>query len=974
MTLLAPAWLLLLAPLLLALRRWPPAGRLGRTLRALTYLLVVLALAGAALRVPGHGGTVVVVADRSASLPADAEAREREVVTSLQATMHAGDRLGVISFARGAAVERQPTSAAFGGFVADLPADASELAAGLTRAAALLPAGGPARLLVLSDGRWSGADPADVAARLALRGVAIDYLALARPAAGDFAFARVDAPPEVSPGETFLVTAWIWAPRPATVEVSLEREGGVGASAGGGAGAAALTRLAAGRQALVAGLNRVVFRDRAGGPELRAYRLVLQPPADDREPSNDVGRLLVQVRGRRPLLVVRARAGEAGLPELLRRGGLEVVTAPPAALQDGVAGLAGAAAVVLEDLPASALGSGGLTALARWVSDGGGGLVLTGGRNAFGSGGYFGSELEPVLPVSMELRREQRKLRLAMVLSLDRSGSMAVPVGGGRTKMDLADLAAATVVDLLSPIDDLAVHAVDSSVHRVVPLGPLRDADEVRQRVLRIDSAGGGIFVGAALEAAASELLGAEAGTRHVILFADAADAEEPGDYRELLARMVRAGITVSVVGLGTESDADAGLLREIARRGGGQVYFTDDPKLLPRIFAQDTVTVARSAFVDERTPLHAVAGLRLLSGLELGDPPPAGGYNLTYLRPGATLGVVTTDDNRAPVVASWQAGLGRVVAVTAQLDGPWTGPLAGWPRLGEMVSSLARWAAGEERELPGGAAITQELVEGGLQVTLHLDPDRAADRFTAPPRLLVLHGPPGEAPQVVSVPLGWRGADTLTATVALGGAEVVLVTLDAPGFARRALAPARQPVPPELVPAPPAVGRRELERLARATGGRQRLDAAAVWDAFPRQRRTVEIAPWLLLLAVVSLLLEVADHRLGGRWLARRASLPVAQRAGWPRWWRRRAGGRAPTAPAVTRRSRRVGGARAAGAASPPEEGTAGGEGLAAGGVPPAAHTDAADTAGSGTIAPPASATLDAVAEARRRARERLR
>ena len=48
----------------------------------------------------------------------------------------------------------------------------------------------------------------------------------------------------------------------------------------------------------------------------------------------------------------------------------------------------------------------------------------------------------------------------------------------------------------------------------------------------------------------------ATAGTRHIILFSDANDSEEPGDYVNLVDKMVKAGITVSVIGLGTGATA----------------------------------------------------------------------------------------------------------------------------------------------------------------------------------------------------------------------------------------------------------------------------------------------------------------------------------------------------------------------------------------------------------------------------------
>src|SRR5262249_8268302 len=112
----------------------------------------------------------------------------------------------------------------------------------------------------------------------------------------------------------------------------------------------------------------------------------------------------------------------------------------------------------------------------------------------------------------------------------------------------------------------------------------------MRRKILGIQSMGGGIFIYKALSGAAQMLLKAKAGTKHIILFADANDSEEPGAYQTLLAECEKAGITVSVIGLGTERDQDAELLKDIARRGKGRIFFTDKPEELPRLFAQERV------------------------------------------------------------------------------------------------------------------------------------------------------------------------------------------------------------------------------------------------------------------------------------------------------------------------------------------------------------------------------------------------
>src|SRR4030095_11564253 len=175
-------------------------------------------------------------------------------------------------------------------------------------------------------------------------------------------------------------------------------------------------------------------------------------------------------------------------------------------------------------------------------------------------------------------------------------------------------------------------------------LSLLTDKAALRNRILRINSEGGGIFVYEALEASYSMLQKAKSGTRHIILFSDAADAEEPKQYERLLAQCRAESITVSVIGLGKETDKDGQLLKDIAAKGLGRCFFTDQPEELPRLFAQDTFVVARSAFLDEPPPVQATAGLATITSKQY-QPPQLGGYNLCYLRPQANLAAVSLDE-----------------------------------------------------------------------------------------------------------------------------------------------------------------------------------------------------------------------------------------------------------------------------------------------------------------------------------------
>ena len=62
-----------------------------------------------------------------------------------------------------------------------------------------------------------------------------------------------------------------------------------------------------------------------------------------------------------------------------------------------------------------------------YVQDLGGGLVMIGGDQAFGLGGYYKTTIEEILPVRSDFEKEKEKPSIAMVLVIDKSGSMDGP-------------------------------------------------------------------------------------------------------------------------------------------------------------------------------------------------------------------------------------------------------------------------------------------------------------------------------------------------------------------------------------------------------------------------------------------------------------------------------------------------------------------------------------------------------------------
>ena len=269
----------------------------------------------------------------------------------------------------------------------------------------------------------------------------------------------------------------------------------------------------------------------------------------------------------------------------------------------------------------------------------------------------------------------------------------------------------------------------------------------MRSKILAIDSAGGGIYIYEALATAAKMIAPAKAGTRHIILFADAADSEEPGDYKTLVPQCAKAGITISVVGLGTEHDCDAELLKDIARRGGGQCMFTNVAQELPRLFAQDTFLIARSAFLEDPVAVRSTGGL-------LGHHAAAAGRlsrawaDTTCVTCGPSANLAVVSRRRVPGAdagrVAGRLGPGAVLCGRGRREIHrrhgrlekrrrflrLAGPLDG--RQSHRARARAWWPP-------------QELRNGVCRVELHLDPARQTTPFSGLPELTTLSARPGE-------------------------------------------------------------------------------------------------------------------------------------------------------------------------------------------------------------------------------------
>ncbi len=869
-----PAWLLLLAatPLLwVALRRsladFPPRQlALQGALRTLLLLGVAAGLAGPTLQRSVRAVSATILLDVSDSVSEAGLDLERNAATALiREAGRRGDppprlarfaeRPEELPYRPGAPPELARFPAP-GGAATDL-AMAVDLGAGLIDATAL------PRLLLISDGLPTRGDLMATAAHLAERGLPLFALTLPSPDARDAAIAALSAPDDVRPRVPFQIDVRVISDRAAQAHLRLQADGQ--------ATRAAQATIDRPEQVvtLAAGETTIAFTARVAEPARTVFRAHLDTTGD-RHPENDDGVLVVApLRDARALILEGTPGAASSLPRALaaERIGAEVQPARSV----GAGPEAKLAAVdldlldllILADVPRAALPEHALAALETFVRNGGG-LLVAGGTQSFGPGGYLKSPLETLLPVRLDIPERQEEAPLALALVIDRSGSMGGP------KMELTKAAARATAETLPPADRIAVIVFDSQAQAVVPL----QRAENRQRILgdigRI-TASGGTNILAGLREAVEELLPVRARKKHIILLSD---GQSPYDeIPDLVDAASAARITISAIGVG--EGADQTMLKSIATRGGGRFYQTRDPASIPRIFSRETAGLDDQSIVERPTAARVAKRIAALAGIPIESAPALGGYVVTRPRPQAETLLTTADGT--PLLARWQVGLGTVTAWTSDLGARWGAAWARWPPYDKLWAQLARATMrrraashfpiravrrGDRVALTVDAIGADDRFLGGLDGRLEVTAAGTDGRLVSTRSLTFPETAPGRyetsfRPDVES------GALLFSASFAQGGAPLA----DASG--RLTL-----PFAPELMPHPAASteGAANLAAAAARSGGRVVSDPLEVLDPGAERRETRQ--PLRAPILLVTLALFVVDV------LFRRVRLPDAPSA----------------------------------------------------------------------------------------------
>ncbi len=819
-----PLWLLLIpvacGAIWLMARLWPAHSLKGRISHALHHALILLtafALAGASVLGAAQVKSSWLLLDASGSLGGqDLSGLVEEALAALDED----EQAGVIVFGGNAMVETPLSEEpVFSGVQTAVDASGSDLSQALLLAGALLPSDHSGGIAVISDGL---VEPADTSALVA-RGVAVNTLQVSCAEVTDAQVTQVQLPARAYQGQSF----------PVTVTVHSNTEG------------SARILLISGQSTAVSrdvtlrrGENTFVFQDKAGASGVATYEAQVVLPGDSNSRNDRMG-AYIAVSGAPYVLLAEGKSGEGGeLRKMLEASGITVETMTAAMLPSDAADYLAWHAIAMVNVDADTLSREQIAALSAASRELGRGVAFFGGDSSYALGNYRGSPLEEMLPVTIDVKNKLDLPSTALLLVIDKSGSMTAGQYGV-TRLEVAKEAACRALEVLTEQDMAGVIAFDEHGKWALPLTKVTDVPAMQEMIGTIRPGGGTAFY-TPLAMALDAMKKADAQHKHVIFLTDGQSGDQ--GYEQLVELMAEQGVTLTAVAIG--SGADVRTMLTLAELGGGRAYAAGEFDNVPKIFTKETL-LAAGTYVQNRTFIPRITDNTMT---DFPGFPQLTGYLAATEKPLATVSLIS--DREDPILAWWQYGAGRVLCWMSDVQGAWSSSFLQWENaaafFGGMISHVLpdNTQAGEMHMAEGSLSFTsdEEIMEGSIQARI-LTPQQesltlpleqvAANRYEAAWEAVE---PGAYAVQVIQQHEG-------ASAVLLDGGAVV-------SYSREY----------DLRAADTGV----LADISQTTGGKVTEAASQLLD-FPRShaRTRHDLTPVLMLLALILLVTDIAQRRL---------------------------------------------------------------------------------------------------------------
>jgi Ca-activated chloride channel family protein len=876
-----------------------PRRRWSLLLRCLLATLLVFTLAGLKIVRPGESLAVVFLVDASKSVREDQRARMEKYIKDASGSMRAVDKVGVITFASEAHLQSalgQPLDVSH---LRDPGITTStDIAHALQQARNELKTSAPEagkRIVLLSDGNENvgitNGGALSMVRELAADHIVLDTITLPVSLPREALIDKMALPNRVKIGEPFTAKVIVSSLTAQAATVSLFKEGKpTGQSK---------------KVDLHVGKNVVTFEQNIDQKGFFRYSATLDAP-EDTIPENNKGEGFVWVEGKPTVLYV---ADSSALTTFLRKSlqslNINVEYANPEAMPTSAAALQPYDSVFLSNVPASALSSTQMTALQVACRDFGVGLGMVGGDTSFGAGGYRGTPIEDALPVSMDVKKQKRLPSVAVALVIE---DLEIP-----TTINMSIEAAKATMDLLEPIDQVGVLDCNGAggfgggdVANIGPGGTWRipmqhvtDREALKAAMQNLQGMGDPPNYDPYLMEAARVLGQTDAKIKHIIFLGDG-DAVWEANQNAVTANIQKIhdmGITVSTISTGADKNGIQ-FMAVIAKIGNGQAYVAERPQDLPRLLLKDQQTISQPPIIEEPFRVIPTDGDEIMKGIDWGGAPPLLGYDVTSLKPTASLALRNANPNRQndPIFAGWRYGLGRSVAFMSDDRAHWGAAWLGWPGYAKFWAQAVRWTLRPFAPSEYSTQVTMEGNRGHIVVDAIDQKGHYVNRL--PMRALI--APPGvggiKAPVPAEQPLRQTGPGHYEAWFDAPQIGTYLVNVlqksMEPGKPDKAtslgLSTSYSPEYKDT-----QSNQYLMTQLAQVGGGRVEPAPPSVFGVDrPAIFAAVDMIPWLLALTLPFLIFDIATRRLAIErsdfqralaWLAGRKPQVAAGRAATP-------------------------------------------------------------------------------------------
>ncbi len=697
-------YLLILIPILLALvilsTMW--LKRLNKNkkivivvIRCLVITLLVSALSGVSLTWKLNNVTTLFLIDASDSTYSNRGSME-DFIKEANELKGPKDKIGVISFGDNAQVESFVSDQInFNKIEGKISGHYTNIENAIAAALSIFPDNSNKRVVLISDGEENSGDSRKMALSLQEQGIDFKYHKVEKKLEDEALVEKLEVPERLSLDEEFNIVVTINSTTNQNAKLILNSD---------------RTKLSEQNVQLQKGKNKFVFRDKAVSGGFKGYNVLIEPEKDS-QPKNNEASAYTNIVAKPRILVIEDNAGEADeLVKMLKASAVDYTLVNARSAPGNIQDMTAYKSIITCNVQIDNLNQGFKNSIESYVKDFGGGFIATGGDNSFALGGYSKTPLEKVLPVYMDMRGKKETPKMAMLLIIDKSGSMSSGVAG-ISKVDMAKEGAIRSLDSLRVgRDEIGVLSLDGAYSWVVKRQIINDPKAIEEDIGSI-RADGGTSIIPSLQAAYESLKESDAKIKHVILLTDGI-AERTG-YDALLKNMNDESITVSTVAVGQDSDKQ--LLSMIANSTNGRFYITDEYSNIPSIFTKETFMAARTYLNNrEFTPVitneHSV-----LNGVAEGGLPTLLGYVGASQK--ETARVVLRSDEDDPILTVWQYGLGKAVAWNSDVAGKWNSNYIPWDKNLKLWQNIINFTV----ENYDNENISLEVAQQGSKGTVNL-------------------------------------------------------------------------------------------------------------------------------------------------------------------------------------------------------------------------------------------------------------